>query len=510
MDTAPADPFLRYGLADLIVEELDGAVHAAFERSDDALTEAAYHRVDALEGKVRAYLQETPDGFEGVPVDHLDGDQSKETGYQVRAHVLRPEQEIHQYRRYLFPAAENMTGFAGRAKVFQRNHPHVSKLTVKTTKKGVDNVKRGGEHALLGTIATLTPNKVARWTESQGRVAVIPDLSLEDMVSYIRLARRLIDGGPGLAVRIRQNDTPTLEELGGNYYATPPAWAFGTLSLLGAAGELARRFDWEERYRRLAKKIATSRTYLVGAEGTTVEPKAGHVWDLARQGLLEAVSAAGKAQLANDSDAEEEVFKLFLRRWLLLYTQTRFEEFLSVRGTYPQAFEPILDHYHMRDSSLDDELLDAAKAMANFVSKQCFFAAQDADGDTDQVAQQNLASMESLIEDASDTSELAGRLIVSAGRLAGNSLPPEAEPFLDALHDGSRVGLKKASNMLLSYMRLRQPNTGDGDSGSGDVDDDLGEEHEEEGTGVETDTDVETDEDDDLTGTESFHDEVTQ
>jgi hypothetical protein len=504
METAPGDPFLRYGLADLIVEELGGDPDAAFTSSDETLTDAAHRRIDDLEGSVRAYLQRTEDGFEGVPVSKMEKGQDKESGYQIRAHVLRPATELNYYRDHIFPASENMESFGSRRVVLQSHHPHVSKLTVKASKKGVDNVKRGARHALLGTIATLTPNKISQWTESQDRVAIIPDLSLDDMVLYIRLAKRLISSGPGLSVRTRQDGSPTLQELRGNYYAAPPSWAFGSLSLLGAAGELSRRFDWSDKYRELAQTVARSRTYLVGATGTEVEPKTGHVWDLAQRGLLDAVSAAGRARLANDSDAEKETFQLFLRRWLLLYTQTRFEEFLSVRGTYPHEFEPIFDHYHMRDSAVSDELIDSAKAMANFISNQCHHAAVEADGDTDQITQQNIASMESLIEDATSTSELASRLIVNAGRLAGGSVSPEAEPFLDALHAEDRIELKKAANMLLSYLRLRQP------SSSGGSGDDSGEDSDTAsqpgGTAPNTGSESQTD----STDTESFHNEATQ
>lgn len=418
------------------------------------MEEALERRVQTLLGEVRAHFPdpEYPPNteVEGRLVQELDGtpgEQVGENGYFVRPHVLLGDGQLNG--RYGFVNSP----LPGK-EIIQRYYPPATKLSV--GKASASNVKKTRLFALACTVTTLTPLKAARRTGSSDRGAVIPDLPLAELISYLDL---YVDLQPGLPAPTRaatgDDGTPYLLQNRGTFPDPPPGWSFGTLGVVAGIGSWARKNGFFEDAEPVLEALATRRAYVIDTAGTNrVEAAGSHIVSLAREGVLHnTLTNAWKIT----SDANEEDLQRLLRRWLLRFNESYFKDFLAPRAIYPPSFSPLIDAYFMQD--YEEDLIDSARAAAQHVNSQAYHAA---DGSTQEAKRENkqtiLSGLESMLYDCTDGPELIARISAQVGRLTGSDFPPEAQVFFDRTTAGD-FSLEEARNLLVAYMRLREPSS---------------------------------------------------
>ncbi|MCS4101880.1 hypothetical protein [Salinibacter ruber] len=443
--------FSRYGLAETLVTQFGArtAEEAEAAMQEHDLEEALEARIRQLMGEIRVHFPdpEYPPNSEvkGHQVQELDGapgEQVGANGYFVRPHVLLGDGQLNG--RYGFinsplPGKE----------IIQRYYPPATKLSV--GKASASNVKKTRLFALACTVTTLTPLKAARRTGDSDRGAVIPDLPLPELLSYLDL---YLDLQPSLAgpTQATTNDDgkPFLLQNEGTFPDPPPGWTFGTLGVVAGIGSWARKNGFFDDAKPVLEALANRRVYVIDTSGTNRSETAGsHVATLAREGILRpALENAWKIQ----TNANEENVQRVLRRWLLRFNPAYFRDFLSLRATYPRSFSPLFDAYFMPD--YNPSLVSSARAAAQHINTQAYHAA-DGTGDTKRQNKQTiLSSLESTLYDCDDGPELIARISVQVGRLTGADFPPDAQEFFDRTTAGE-LTLEEARNLLVAYMRLR-------------------------------------------------------
>lgn len=447
--------FSRYGLAETLVTQFDAhtveKAESVLETHSEELEAALEGRIRQLMGEIRVHFPDPeypPDSdVEGHLVQELDGtpgEQVGENGYYVCPHVLLGDGQLNG--RYGFinsPLPDK--------EIIQRYYPPATKLSV--GKASASNVKKTRLFALACTVTTLTPLKAARRTGDSDRGAVIPDLPLPELLSYLDLFLDLQPSLPGPTQATTNDDgKPYLLQNRGTFPDPPPGWTFGTLGVVAGIGSWARENGFFDDAKPVLEALAQRRVYIIDTSGTNRSETAGsHVATLAREGILRpALDNAWKIQ----TNANEEDVQRVLRRWLLRFNPAYFKDFLSLRATYPPSFSPLFDAYFM--PNYDSSLVNSARAAAQHINSQAYHAAEGT-GDTKRQNKQTILSgLESTLYDCDDGPELIARVSVQVGRLTGADFPPEAQEFFDRTTAGE-LTLEEARNLLVAYMRLRGP-----------------------------------------------------
>lgn len=459
--------FSRYGLAEVLVTEMKAyepeAARAALAETSRKEMESIFEkRIGRLLRKVRVHFPspEYPPNAEvtGEPVLELDGtpgEQVGENGYFVRPTVLLTDGQLNGYYGFI------NSPIPSDGEVIQRHYPPATKLSI--GKSSASNVKKTRLFVLACTVTTLTPLKAARRTGESDRAAVIPDLDLPRLITYLDL---YVDLQPGLPdptlAETNDEGKPFLKQNEGTFPNAPPAWAFGTLGVVAGIGSWARENGFFADAEPVLEALAGGRSYVIDTSGDNrVETAGSHVVGLARKGVLHrALDRAWRVE----TDANEEDFYRELRRWLLRFRRAQFRDFLSIRALYPPSFSPLIDAYFMQ--TYDEKLIGSARAAGQHVNDQAYHAAEGSTQEAKREDKQTiLASIESMLYDCSNGPEMIARLSTQVGRLTGADFPPEARGFFDRTTSGG-LSVEDARNLLVAYMRLRSaPSTGE-DAGS--------------------------------------------
>ena len=459
----------RYGLADLVasagdlsIESLDLASldEEGREKITDRATDLATYY---LRQKLRVYGppdQDTP-GAEGV-LSEVESEvgQKSEGGYYTRPHALdEAGGSLNSAIKSPSPGKRLLKGHC----------PLAAKMSIGYS--SAENTKAGTYFNALSSVATYTPNKIAmRWPGTDDRLALIPDLGLEDMVTFIRFYRTYVQPQVDLVgATVTKSGNWRLSCNDGTYPDPAPPWAFGALGLTAGLMRWAERLGYVQRVRAILEAI--DRVYIVGTKTKYQEVQSlqNHVVRLAEGGTLWSLLKDANDQVnAGDTDDELTPFRLFLRRWLSTFKRHEFERFLSIRSRYPSSFLPALRQYFLM--SHDEALIESAKAAGHHISGKAYSAA---DGDTEE-ANKILDSIESRLIEATEREEMIASLTTRVGRLTGSMFDPEATPFFDAVLTGE-VELDAAKNLLMAYMRVfpeKHAGAGDGTKDtSGDTED---------------------------------------
>jgi hypothetical protein len=477
--------FPRYGLADLIAQSSDlsveegqvvsnegpsagagGSEGGLGEDLEETLTEkasdlAAYY----LGSELRVYGppgEDTKGTSQKLSRVESETGQKSSGGYYTRPHAIADAGQ----------SLNAVIGSPEAGKELKLGHCPFAQRMSSSAK--AEYSQPGPLFTALSEVATYTPNKIAmRWPGTDDRLGLIPDLGLEDMVTFIRFYRTYVRPDVDLmSATVTGSGNWRLHCNSGTYPDPAPAWSFGALGLTAGMVRWAERLGYLERAEAILRAIG--RVYVIGTatKYQRTERLENHVIRLAERGSLwQLLRDADRADPDRDpgSDGDEDElteFRLFLRRWLASFDRHDFERFLSVRTQYPSSFHPALKEYFLM--SYDEELIGAAKAAGNHISRKAYAAT---DGDTEE-ANKILDAIESQILESGDASEMVASLTTRVGRLTGSMFDPKATKFFDAILTREDLGLEEAQNLLMAYMRVlpEEDASGGGPSGEGDSD----------------------------------------
>jgi len=447
--------YARYGLADVLFSRLsirnpDEAHDKLDAVSDSELTDAFEARIRELLREIRVHFPEpdypakaTVNGRLVRNPDGSTGEQVAENGFYVRPHVLLGDGGLNGRNGLINKPLPGK-------KLLQRYYPPATKLSI--GKASASNVKKDRLFSLACTVASLTPLKAARRSGPSDRAAVIPDLPLPELITYLDLFEDVLPALPApTQARTNEDGKPYLDQNWGTFPDPPPSWTFGTLGVVAGIGSWARENGFFEDAKPVLHSLATGRVYVIDTSGDNrVETAGSHVVRLSRDGTLRRV-LDDTWQITTEAN-QEDLHRL-LRRWLLRFTTPYFRDFLAMRATYPPSFRSLFDAYFMQ--AHDPSLIRSARAAGQHINSQAYHAAGGS-GDTRRTNKQTiLSSLESMLYDCDSGAELIARVSVQVGRLTGRDFPPEAQTFFDQTTAGE-LTLKEARNLLVAYMRLRK------------------------------------------------------
>ena len=371
--------------------------------------------------------------------------------------------------------------------------------------------------AACSIITTLTKIKPAAYTgklakpEEKRNTIVIPDLPLDELKDFAELFSKMmssqLDGNLmeaklTLKQKITKTDAPAKAKKGkraqtdkpkseyrrprifnGNYPFAPREAAFGAVGLLAAIGKWAERAKEVAWAKRVLESIAGNEEragrpmYVISYDEIAQVQFTHHVVNLSLSGKLSDMITAfiRDTRLYADTDglrpnryASEykttyELFNLMASRFLQLFNQPAFQDFLAIRAEYSPLVEPLFKEYFMEARKIDREIVESARALGQWLNRTAYNVARsevepgtpDADKKVRQGKAKILVEFESAAMSATSPQDMLYRISIRAGRLLQHDMPASATRYMDETMTGAKVAPKDALHLLVAYMRLR-------------------------------------------------------
>lgn len=346
-------------------------------------------------------------------------------------------------------------------------------------------------------IATLTPRKPASLVNISKKekkvefrnVIIIPDLPIADLKKFVQLFSEMMTAqldGNLMEAKLSKPEYHRPKIFNGNYPFAPRNSKFGVIGLLAAIGRwglTAKKITW-------AKEVLTSiggdennpekpsrPLYIISYDGIAQMQFTHHVVKLAASGELSEMieSLARDTRLYTDMDGKfpnryasdlktnYELFDLMTNRFLQLFTQPAFQDFLAMRAEYSSKIEPLFKEYFMEARKINREIVESARALGQWLNRTAYIVA-DSDvekdaADRDKKVRQSkakiLVEFESAAMSATTPQDMLHRISTRAGRLLQQDMPAEATRFFDETMIGENILPKDAVHLLIAYLRLR-------------------------------------------------------
>jgi hypothetical protein len=364
--------------------------------------------------------------------------------------------------------------------------------------------------AACSVITTLTRTKPAAWIEQRNTI-IIPDLPLDELKDFIELFNRMmtseLDGNlfeaklppkpketdrekpEATKKKTKKSETAPKSEYrrpriyNGNYPFAPANAAFGAVGLLAAIGKWSQRAGEVAWAKRVLESIAGNEKrpgrplYVISYDDIAQVQFTHHVVGLSISGKLSQMidSFTRETRLYGDTDGMKpnrydsnfktnyELFNLMASRFLQLFNQSAFQDFLSIRAEYSAVIEPLLREYFMEARKINREIVESARALGQWLNRTAYLVAdsevEETAADRAKKVRQNkakiLVEFESAAMSATTPQDMLHRISTRAGRLLQQDMPAEATRFMDETNIGEFVTPKDAVHLLIAYMRLR-------------------------------------------------------
>lgn len=318
--------------------------------------------------------------------------------------------------------------------------------------------------------ATLTYYKPAAQIDFKNQV-IIPDLPLNDLLLFIDLFEKMCSHErENLLVRQlkagNKNYRPPL--FNGNYPNAPTTPVFGPVGLAGAMGVWAKRTKKLTQMEKVLEKMVRSPIYLVSYDASLFKQVylGHHVARLAKeQDLPKAINGLYYAEFYNPAHNKHNnptrlLFLDMARRFLQLYSESAFKDFLAFRLQYPHSFSPILEDYFMNNKNISKQIIQSARFYGSYLNYVAYIIGKHesenkkTDRDLYEAKARVLAQLESTAMSCKSPTALFAQLNVQAGRMSNKDVPEGASKFMEATNSGE-ISLETAQQLILAYMRLR-------------------------------------------------------
>lgn len=328
-------------------------------------------------------------------------------------------------------------------------------------------------------------------------VCIIPDITIEALIDFIRLFKRLreqkldsdlmignvVEEMNGKKKEIKPKRPHIFQ---GNFPNPPRSSAMGSIALLGAIGEMAKESDVSELALRVLESLKDSTYYMVQYGNAQTFTYNHYVVELAQKSKLKTiVDSIYYSKLYNEEkrtskSPEYQKFDLFGSRFLMLFNQATFSGFLSFRAEYPKQVELLLTTYFTKMAKIDPKIVASAKELGRWLNQTAYFAAKDEVGNETKwdeirkVKSKVLIELESSIFSAKSGDALIAHAVTRAGRISKLDAPESAALFMEKVASGE-LELENAKNLLIAFSRIK--NRKERDSQPEEVTDELGEDN---------------------------------
>ncbi|WP_200976492.1 hypothetical protein [Echinicola sp. 20G] len=313
--------------------------------------------------------------------------------------------------------------------------------------------------------------------------ALIPDLSLNELIVFIDFFDRMFQDNVGNLMKAKSSDgkykRPRI--IRGNYPDAPYHTVFGPIGLLASIGKWAKEADIPEGARVLkmfkGKKMDSGiyhlvPIYLLGYGKANVLYFSHYLVELAKDNkLYQIVLDLENSTLISEErktfdNPKYQQFYLFTTRFLQLFSESSFQDFLSFRAYYEPEVIHLFNSYFINvelkhiNMAIAKEIVISAREMGKWLNYAAYKAAEkseDKSAGKDAVLKSKakfLIELESAAFSAKSGDELISHVITRAGRLSGMDVPPEAQCFMDAVCS-ELITREQAQHLITAYARLR-------------------------------------------------------
>jgi len=341
----------------------------------------------------------------------------------------------------------------------------------------------------LALVTTLTPYKPClqyridkRGMPEMFNVCFIPDLPIEELKGFIRFFKFMlktetasdlmygnvvsIKTGKGDAERITYEvKRPLIYR--GNFPNPPRSSALGSVALLGTIGEFVKESKYSEQAKFVLESLKETTMYLFKYGGASTFTYNHHVIDLAKDGKLKNIidsiyySKLYNQERRSSSNSEYQKFDLFTSRFLQLFNNAAFKDFLAFRAEYPNEVTILFNTYFIKMEKIDPTIVSSARALGKWLNKVAYFTAKaevkvgapNYWEELRKVKSKVLIELESSTFTAKSGDALIAQAVTRAGRLSGLDAPEAAALFMEKTASGE-LPLENAKNLLIAFSRL--------------------------------------------------------
>lgn len=312
---------------------------------------------------------------------------------------------------------------------------------------------------------------------STDNTCLIPDMNISDLQDFIRLFKRIriqkLDSSL-MVGKVKCEKGKTLKYIpkrpniyNGNFPNAPQSSALGSISLLGAIGEMTKEKDVSELAMKVLESLKGCNFYAIKYGDANVFTFSHFIIRLAERGKLKRIVDSlyyielykeGKRLKSNAFEYQK--FDLFASRFLQIFNRPTFKDFLAFRAEYPYEIELLLNTYFCDMEKIDKEIVTSAKELGKWLNCVAYRSAQKEVGtssnwdDLLQAKAKVLVELESSIFSAKSGDALIAHTITRAGRLSGFDAPTEASLFMEKAASGE-LPLEQAKNLIIAFSRLK-------------------------------------------------------
>jgi len=368
-------------------------------------------------------------------------------------------------------------------------------------KIGRGNPKITIEEQGLSAITTLTPTKPClqyridkKGMPDMFNLCIIPDLPIDELKSFIQIFKRLksfgtdgglMDGnvlpkttGKGKTEKKIYEAKPPLI-FKGNFPNPPKSSALGSIALLGAIGEFAKESQYSKQAKFVLDSLKNSTMHIVKYGGAKTFTFNHHVIDLAKEGKLSSIidsiyytvlALHGKRnrkdlkpQEKNALVSEYQKFDLFTSRFLQLFNNAAFKDFLAFRAEYPTPVTILFNTYFEKMEKIDSKIVSSARSLGRWLNLVAYKTAKLEVKEPEKspkyyeelrkIKSKILVELESSTFSAKSGDALIAQAVTRAGRLSGLDAPEAAALFMEKTASGD-LPLGNAKNLLIAFSRL--------------------------------------------------------
>ncbi len=334
----------------------------------------------------------------------------------------------------------------------------------------------------LSMVTTLTPYKPCMQDRGDN-TCIIPDLSLECMIDFIRLFKDMLlhnssqelfigrvkaeESGKGANKKITYKPIRPLL-FSGNFPNPPKSTSLGAVALLATIGEFCKKAEYSERAQRVIDSLKDTTIYMIKYGDAKTFTFNHHIIDLAKEGnLRKIVDSLYYSKLYSEpkrdyQNVDYQKYDLFTSRFLQLFNQSAFKDFLSFRAEYPAEVKLLLNTYFEKMEKIDPNIVASARQLGRWLNSVAYFTAKREVKEGSQNEKEKIRELKAkvLIElESSSFSAKSGdamiaQVVTRAGRLSGMDAPNEGALFMEKTISGE-LPLEQAKNLIIAFSRLK-------------------------------------------------------
>ncbi len=359
------------------------------------------------------------------------------------------------------------------------------------------------------SVTTTTDKKPAMLVNNTEPVCILPDLEIESLQKFIAIFEKMKESETknlflGKVKEAKKEDVIVLtfqrpKICNGNFPYAPRQSLLGSAGLLGAIGRWAKRANLSKEGNEVLDSLKNRPMYIVKHGSASTVMYSEWVIDLAKNdNLCDVIDALERVEILSEekrsySSPKFQQFLFFASRFLQLFDEKSFQDFLSTRAEYPKEIEKLFNTFFEKIMKKDEKLIQSVRALGAWLNQTAYFAAKkeaearEKKNDPETIRKLNakfLAEMESTVFSAKSHDALLAQVITRAGRLSFANAPAEAIPFIDEVA-AEKIELNEAKNLIVAYSRIRTANKETSNSQSEDESQTF-EDNEADGTNDET------------------------